>query len=133
MSQDDELERLKARRLAEMQKNLSTKEAEAAPKGGKRTPRDVLVSKLGYRGLEALELAEAQFPAQTRAVTAKLAELILYGEVNQAIEAPGPLPVSRAARAGEHDHQRKAGRKAGLARREAEQAGELVSCVPSTS
>ena len=96
MSQDDELERLKARRLAEMQKNISTKEAEAAPKGGKRTPRDVLVSKLGYRGLEALELAEAQFPAQTRAVTAKLAELILYGEVNQAIDGGELLALFRS-------------------------------------
>lgn len=96
MSQDDELERLKARRLAEMQKNLSTKEAEAAPKGGKHTPRDVLVSKLGYRGLEALELAEAQFPAQTRAVTAKLAELILYGEVNQAIDGGELLALFRS-------------------------------------
>ena len=66
MSEEDkELEKLKEKRLAEMQKNISYKQKqdeflasqkknqENAPK-----PRDILVNQLGHRGLEVLEDAE---------------------------------------------------------------------------
>lgn len=94
MSSDDEMERIKARRLAEMQKNLSMRRAESP--GKKPSPRDVVVAKLGYRGLEVLQEAEKQFPAQTRVVTAKLADLILQGEVAQAIDGGELLALFRA-------------------------------------
>ncbi len=74
MSEEDrELEKLKEKRLAEMQKNISYKQKqdeflasqkknqENAPK-----PRDILVTQLGHRGLEVLENAERQFPNETK-------------------------------------------------------------------
>jgi hypothetical protein len=74
MSEDNELEKLKAKRLAEMQKNLSSKQK---PKKVTLTPRETVVTKLGFRGLEVLENAEYQFPRETQMVVLKLAELYL--------------------------------------------------------
>ena len=89
--EDNELERLKAKRLAEMQKNISFKEKqESTPseEAKKETvsPRDILVKNLGYRGLEVLQNAEAQFPNETKIVVQKIAELISSGEINEEID-----------------------------------------------
>ncbi len=94
MSEEDrDLEKLKEKRLAEMQKNISYKQKqdeflasqkknqENAPK-----PRDMLVNQLGHRGLEVLENAESQFPNETKIVVEKLAELISLGEINEEID-----------------------------------------------
>ena len=94
MSEEDrELEKLKEKRLAEMQKNISYKQKqdeflasqkknqENAPK-----PRDILVNQLGHRGLEVLEDAERQFPNETKIVVEKLGELISSGEINEKID-----------------------------------------------
>lgn len=90
MSDDSELERLKAKRLAEMQKNISykqniEKQSESKPQETK-TPREILVPKLGYRGLEVLENAESQFPNESKIVVEKLAELVNTGEINEVID-----------------------------------------------
>ncbi len=58
--EDSELERLKAKRLAEMQKNISSRqEIEKTQEPGKEkppeNPRDLLINKLGFRGLEVLD------------------------------------------------------------------------------
>jgi len=91
--EDRELEKLKEKRLAEMQKNISYKQKqdeflasqkknqENAPK-----PRDILVNQLGHRGLEVLEDAERQFPNETKIVVEKLGELISLGEINEKID-----------------------------------------------
>jgi len=91
--EDRELEKLKEKRLAEMQKNISYKQKqdeflasqkknqENAPK-----PRDILVNQLGHRGLEVLENAERQFPNETKIVVEKLGELISLGEINEEID-----------------------------------------------
>ena len=89
MSEEDkELEKLKAKRLAEMQKNISSKKQQdeiilEKQKSSKISPkpRDVLINKLGYRGLEVLQNAERQYPAQTPIIVTKLAELISSGEI----------------------------------------------------
>ena len=94
MSEEDkELEQLKAKRLAEMQKNISFKQKQeklvAAHKDAQKNapkPRDILVNRLGYRGLEVLENAEAQFPNETKIVVEKLAELITSGEIDEQID-----------------------------------------------
>ena len=92
MSEEDiELERLKAKRLAEMQKNISSKkeiENSTKPNDEKPTenPRDLLVNVLGFRGLEVLENAEFQFPNESKIVIEKLAELIKTGEINEIID-----------------------------------------------
>ncbi len=94
MSEEDtELEKLKAKRLAEMKKNISYKQKQedllASQKEQKKDahkPRDILVNRLGYRGLEVLENAEVQFPKETKIVIEKLAELISAGEINEQID-----------------------------------------------
>ncbi len=89
--EDSELERLKAKRLAEMQKNISIKQnVKSVPESTKEsptesvaeTPRDMLIKILGFRGLEVLENAESQFPNETKMIVVKLSELIKSGEIN---------------------------------------------------
>ncbi|MDH3696114.1 MAG: DNA-binding protein [Nitrosopumilus sp.] len=88
MSEEDlELERLKAKRLAEMQKNISIKrDVESIPESTNEsiseTPRDLLIKILGFRGMEVLENAESQFPKETKMIVEKLSELIKSGEIN---------------------------------------------------
>jgi len=94
LSADDELEKIKAKRLAEMQRNISKKIEQEQSK--KRTARDILIERLGYRGTEVLEIAESQFPAQSAAITEKLAELILRGEVERDIDGGELLALYRA-------------------------------------
>ncbi len=100
MSEDFELERLKAKRLAEMQKNISfqenaQKQPETKPET-KKTPREILVPTLGYRGLEVLQNAESQFPNETKIIVEKLAELIKTGEINEVIDGGKLLLLFRS-------------------------------------
>ena len=102
MSEEDfELERLKAKRLAEMQKNISTKqEAEPTPDTKKEkapeNPRDSLIKILGFRGLEVLQNAESQFPNETKMIIEKLSELIKTGEINESIDGGKLLTLFRS-------------------------------------
>lgn len=102
MSEEDkELELLKAKRLREMQENISQKqkieELKTKPKQTTSvSPREIVVKQLGYRGLEVLENAEAQFPAETRMVIEKLAELIQSGDVTEIIDGGKLLTLFRS-------------------------------------
>ncbi|MDE0266524.1 MAG: double-stranded DNA-binding protein [Thaumarchaeota archaeon] len=101
---DAELERLKARRLAEMQRNISAKKgreeaggAAGSEKGrdGPATARDVVVASLGFRGLEVLEGAEAQYPAETKVIVGRLAEIIRSENIPDKIDGGQLLAVFR--------------------------------------
>ncbi|MGB9003225.1 MAG: DNA-binding protein [Nitrosotalea sp.] len=99
--EDKELELLKAKRLLEMRKNISQKQKIEESKTNQPTtstvsPRDIVVKKLGYRGLEVLENAEAQFPEETRMVVEKLAELLQSGEVTEIIDGGKLLTLFRS-------------------------------------
>jgi len=99
--EDSELERLKAKRLAEMQKNISTKqEAEPTPDAEKEkvpeNPRDSLIKILGFRGVEVLQNAESQFPNETKMIIEKLSELIKTGEINESIDGGKLLTLFRS-------------------------------------
>ena len=99
--EDSELERLKAKRLAEMQKNISSKHEidktqEITKDKPQENPRDSLVSKLGFRGLEVLENAESQFPNETKIIVEKLSELIKTGEINETIDGGKLLTLFRS-------------------------------------
>ena len=99
MSEDFELERLKSKRLAEMRKNIESKENESqtvqsTPKS--ESPRDLLVSRLGFRGLEVLENAESQFPKETNLVVIQIAQLLQSGEINETIDGGQLLALFRA-------------------------------------
>lgn len=102
MSEDDsELERLKAKRLAEMQQNISTRKKIKTPPANSQSkttknPRDVLVGRLGFRGLEVLQNAESQFPNDTTLVVEKLAELITSGEITEILDGGKLLALFRS-------------------------------------
>jgi DNA-binding TFAR19-related protein (PDSD5 family) len=101
LSEDSELERLKAKRLAEMQKNISTKEkiesaAETTTETISEKPRDSLIKILGFRGLEVLENAESQFPNETKMIVEKLSELIKTGEINESLDGGKLLALFRS-------------------------------------
>ncbi|SRR5579872_2575112 len=102
MSEEDkELELLKAKRLREMQENISQKQKiEELKTNPKQTtsvsPREIVIKQLGYRGLEVLENAESQFPAETRMVVEKLAELIQSGDVTEIIDGGKLLTLFRS-------------------------------------
>lgn len=104
MSEEDkDLEALKLKRLAEMQKNISYKKKQEEIKSSleekkknKPSAHKVVVKQLGYRGLEVLEHAETQFPNETKFVIEKLAELISSGEVNETIDGGQLLALFRS-------------------------------------
>ena len=92
---DDELRKLKEKRLEEMQKNITHMSKDQENKKNVDS-REILVAKLGHRGLEVLQNAESQFPAQTRTITKKLSELIISGEIDVKIEGGDLLALFRS-------------------------------------
>ena len=71
--EDKEFEMLKAKRLAEMQKNLSIQneskeDTNTENEKPKLSSRDYVVNSLGYRGMEVLQNAEYQFPNEAKIV-----------------------------------------------------------------
>ena len=101
MSDDDsELQRLQAKRLAEMQKNISSREtAEETPESTEEkivNPRDALIKQLGFRGLEVLTNSEFQFPNETKMVIDKLYELIKTGEITEILDGGKLLGLFRS-------------------------------------
>jgi DNA-binding TFAR19-related protein (PDSD5 family) len=104
MSEEDkELELLKAKRLLEMQKNISLQQKQEELKAAKQdkktdapNPREVLIKQLGYRGQEVLQNAESQFPEETKMVVDKLADLIRSGEVTETIDGGKLLTLFRS-------------------------------------
>ena len=101
MSEDDsELQRLQAKRLAEMQKNISSRETvEENPESTKEktvNPRDALIKQLGFRGLEVLTNAESQFPNETKMIIDKLYELIKNGEITENLDGGKLLGLFRS-------------------------------------
>ena len=99
--EDKELELLKAKRLAEMQKNLSMQDqsSEDTTKESK-TPkfslRDYVVNNLGYRGMEVLQNAEYQFPNESKIIIEKLGELISSGDINETLDGGKLLVLFRS-------------------------------------
>ena len=104
MSEEDkDLERLQAKRLAEMQKNLSSQQqkekiaaSQKEQKDKKPSPREIVVKRLGYRGLEVLQNAEYQFPKETQIIVLKLSELISLGEITEVLDGGNLLGLFRS-------------------------------------
>ena len=96
--EDKELEQLKKKRLAEMTKNIAIKhkQEEIIPQEKQPSAREMLVKRLGYRGLEVLQNAESQFPSDTKIVVEKLGELLSSGEINEEIDGGKLLVLFRS-------------------------------------
>ena len=104
MSEEDkDLERLKEKRLAEMQKNLSSQQRQEKiaslkeeQKDNKPSSREIVIKQLGYRGLEVLQNAEHQFPKETQIVLLKLSELIASGDITEILDGGNLLALFRS-------------------------------------
>jgi len=99
--EDKELEVLKAKRLAEMQKNLSMQDQLDENKNEenekpKFSLRDYVVNSLGYRGMEVLQNAEYQFPNESKIIIEKLGELISSGDINEKLDGGKLLVLFRS-------------------------------------
>ena len=99
--EDKEFEMLKAKRLAEMEKNLSiqneTKDnANTENEKPNLSSRDYVVNSLGYRGIEVLQNAEYQFPNESKIVIEKLGELISSGDINETLDGGKLLVLFRS-------------------------------------
>ena len=100
--EDKELEILKAKRLAEMQKNISSqeKQKESEQKSDiateQVTSRDYVVKNLGYRGMEVLQNAESQFPNEAKIIIEKIGELIASGDINEVLDGGKLLVLFRS-------------------------------------
>ena len=104
MSEEDkDLERLKAKRLDEMRKNFSSQRerekiaASQKEQGDKKpSPREIVIKRLGYRGMEVLQNAEYQFPKETQIIVLKLSELISSGDIMEVLDGGNLLALFRA-------------------------------------
>ena len=101
--EDKDLERLKAKRLAEMRDNLSSQRnqekiiaSQKEQQDKKPSPREIVVKRLGYRGMEVLQNAEYQFPKETEIITLKLSELISSGDIKEVLDGGNLLALFRA-------------------------------------
>ena len=98
--EDSELEKLKAKRLAEMQQNISslkqTSPTEEPEKKEIKNSRDIVISYLGFRGTEVLENAESQFPNETKSIIEQLSKLIQSGEINEKMNGGQLLSLFRS-------------------------------------
>ena len=100
-NEDKELEILKAKRLAEMQKNLSIQDKLNENKSEenekpKLSLRDHVVNSLGYRGMEVLQNAEYQFPNESKIIIEKLGELISSDDINETLDGGKLLVLFRS-------------------------------------
>ena len=101
--EDKDLERLKAKRLAEMRDNLSSQRAQERITASKNeqqdkkpSPREIIVKRLGYRGMEVLQNAEYQFPKETEIIVLKLSELISSGDITEVLDGGNLLALFRS-------------------------------------
>ena len=101
--EDNELKILKAKRLAEMQKNLSFQEKQKefeqnldVTEKERFTPREYVVKSLGHRGMEVLQNAESQFPKEAKIIIEKLGELIASGDINEVLDGGKLLVLFRS-------------------------------------
>ena len=101
--EDKELEILKAKRLAEMEKNLAQQNNQEEKETvlsnsdqNKLLPREQIIQKLGYRGLEVLSNAESQFPNETKLDEEKLEEISKSGEIDEVLDGGKLLTLFRS-------------------------------------
>jgi DNA-binding TFAR19-related protein (PDSD5 family) len=99
MNEDPDIEILKAKKMQEIIQRMRKQKKENIEKDiRKREPseREILLSYLYDRGDEVLNLAESQFPTETKAITNRIVELINIGEINRKISGGELLSLFRS-------------------------------------
>lgn len=82
-----------------MQRNLSSQKqttTEESEKKETKSPREIVVNYLGFRGTEVLENAEAQFPKDTKSIVDQLSKLIESGELDEQLDGGQLLTLFRS-------------------------------------
>jgi DNA-binding TFAR19-related protein (PDSD5 family) len=101
MSQEDpDIAIINARKMKELRDKAAAlekaKKREQQPTPPKETDREIISTYLYDRGEEVLKLAESQYPFQTKAILARIIELIKAGEINQRISGGELLALFRS-------------------------------------
>ena len=103
MREEKDKERNKEKRKEEKRKkNNKKKEKEKIAalqkeqKDKKSSPREIIIKRLGYRGLEVLQNAEYQFPKETEIIVLKLSELISSGDITEVLDGGNLLGLFRS-------------------------------------
>jgi len=87
MPEDAELERLKYRKMQEIQRRLLEQEKMKAADKKQPGPREVLKTILVGRAWEVLDAAERQYPEPTRMLEGELARLVREGRLKGPVSA----------------------------------------------
>jgi DNA-binding TFAR19-related protein (PDSD5 family) len=101
MSQEDpDIAIIKARKMKELRDKAAAfekaKKREQQLTSPKDTDREIISTYLYDRGEEVLKLAESQYPFQTKAILARIIELIKTGEISQRISGGELLALFRS-------------------------------------
>lgn len=102
MSQDEdpELAIIKARKMKQLKEKAALsekiKEDEIKTNMTKIDDKEILLKYLYDRGDEVLQLADSQFPVQTRIIVKRIVELIRSGEIDSLISGGELLAIFRS-------------------------------------
>jgi DNA-binding TFAR19-related protein (PDSD5 family) len=96
--EDPDIAIIKARKMKEMREQAAALEKSKKSEKQQRpkTDKEIIRSYLYDRGEEVLNLAESQFPTQTRAIISRIAQFIKTGEIDQRISGGELLSLFRS-------------------------------------
>jgi DNA-binding TFAR19-related protein (PDSD5 family) len=98
--EDPDIAIIKARKMKELRDKAAAfekaKKREQQPTPQKEDDREIISTYLYDRGEEVLKLAESQYPYQTKAILARIIELIKTGEISQRISGGELLALFRS-------------------------------------
>jgi DNA-binding TFAR19-related protein (PDSD5 family) len=98
--EDPDIAIIKARKMKELRDKAAAfekaKKREQQPTPQKENDREIISTYLYDRGEEVLKLAESQYPYQTKAILARIIELIKTGEISQRISGGELLALFRS-------------------------------------
>lgn len=98
--EDPELAIIKARKMKQLKEKAALiekiKEDETKAKVTKIDDKEILLKYLYDRGNEVLQLAELQYPVQTRIIVKRIVDLIKSGEIDSLISGGELLAIFRS-------------------------------------
>ena len=98
--EDPELAIIKARKMKQLKEKAAMiekiKQDETKTNMAKIDDREILLKYLYDRGDEVLQLAELQYPVQTRVIVKRIVELIKLGEIDSLISGGELLAIFRS-------------------------------------
>lgn len=98
--EDPELAIIKARKMKQLKEKAAMiekiKEDETKTNMSKIDDREILLKYLYDRGDEVLQLAELQYPVQTRVIVKRIVDLIKSGEIDSLISGGELLAIFRS-------------------------------------